>query len=172
MADRPESPEYRDTAFADVFGDSDGREVNGELSENLRLRSVHVTNGYRDGIAESKSSHVQDGFDEGYPLGAVLGYKAAWLLKVLDTICTALEHDHNRSDSAQHTGEWTFSDAQRELSMDNILSAQYFDQDGDLDRIGKSHPLIAKWTLLAEGRTKRTHRPELPETAVPLCHPR
>lgn len=42
-------------------------------SDIPRLRSIHVTAGYRDGIASSKAAYVQEGFDEGFSLGAVLG---------------------------------------------------------------------------------------------------
>lgn len=60
-----------------------------ERSDIPRLRSTHVTNGYRDGIAESKAGSVQDGFDEGYSLGAVLGLKAGRCLGVLEGVWRA-----------------------------------------------------------------------------------
>ncbi|KAI9708799.1 MAG: Essential protein Yae1, N terminal [Bogoriella megaspora] len=80
----------------DIFGSSDsepGRPLNTapiEPSEIPRIRSTHVTNGYRDGISESKARYVQDGFDEGYALGAVLGMKAGWILGVAESLAKAL----------------------------------------------------------------------------------
>src|ERR1700761_2373964 len=44
-------------------------------SDVPRLRSTHVTNGYREGIAASKEQHIQAGFDEGYSLGAEVALK-------------------------------------------------------------------------------------------------
>ena len=56
----------------------------GDISDIPRLRSIHITSGYRDGIATGKMQSVQAGFDEGYSLGAVLGLKAGWILGVLE----------------------------------------------------------------------------------------
>ncbi|KAF2150205.1 hypothetical protein K461DRAFT_229816 [Myriangium duriaei CBS 260.36] len=166
--DTPESPVYEDV-LDDVFGSSASgpegidREINGELSENARLRSIHVTNGYRDGIAESKSRFVQAGFDEGYPLGAVLGYKAAWFIKVLDLFCSGLRTASSTPDTISRM-ESALSEARQDLSMDRIFSSEYFDEDGvwkftvtgdgdgdsecDFDQVAQHHPIMIKWTTL------------------------
>ena len=164
--DRPPSPSYND-ALDDVFGASDGDgNGNSELTENARLRSTHVTNGYRDGIAESKSLHVQAGFDEGYPLGAVLGYRTAWLLNVLD-IMVSLIDQNRRTETAERIErvERLAADARLDLTMERLFSSDYFDGDGvwtydvdgesaatcDFGRVGDCHPLIVKWKVAVEG---------------------
>jgi len=50
------------------------------------LRNIHVTNGYRDGITSSKSAAVQPAFDAGFPLGAELGYRSAWIISCLEQL--------------------------------------------------------------------------------------
>ncbi|KAF2225311.1 hypothetical protein BDZ85DRAFT_91670 [Elsinoe ampelina] len=122
----------------------------GEHSEIPRIRSIHVTNGYREGIAESKSTFVQEGFDEGYPLGAMLGFRAAWLVSFLDNFTRLL----NRPDKQALAEE-----ARKELQIESILSPSYFNEDGiwsynvpgpeseqDFDLVSRSHPLIDKWS--------------------------
>src|ERR1700761_4703178 len=72
-----QASENNEDAQLDVFGSVHPSDV-------PRLRSTHVTNGYREGIAASKEKFVQEGFDEGYALGAELGLKAGWCLGVLE----------------------------------------------------------------------------------------
>ncbi|PNS15921.1 hypothetical protein CAC42_4322 [Sphaceloma murrayae] len=122
--------------------------VSGEHSEIPRLRSIHVTNGYREGISESKSTFVQAGFDEGYSLGAVLGFKSAWLLAFLElaTNYQLVSNDH-------------LVDAKRDLGLQQIFSNTFFDEDGiwkyhvpgheaeqNFERVASEHPSIQKWT--------------------------
>lgn len=60
------------------------------VSDVPRLRSVHVTAGYRDGIADGKTRSVQAGFDEGYSLGAVMGLNVGWIMGILDGLIVAM----------------------------------------------------------------------------------
>ena len=59
-------------------------------SDIPRLRTTHVTAGYRDGISSSKAAAIQLGFDEGYPLGATLGIRVGYILGVLEGIVSTL----------------------------------------------------------------------------------
>lgn len=52
-------------------------------SDIPRLRSIHVTAGYRDGISSAKEASVQEGFDEGFAFGAEVGMAAGWILGIL-----------------------------------------------------------------------------------------
>ncbi|KAG8628771.1 hypothetical protein KVT40_002636 [Elsinoe batatas] len=121
-----------------------------EHSEIPRIRSIHVTNGYREGIAESKSTFVQEGFDEGYPLGAMLGFRAAWLVSFLDNFTRLLNKPEKQA---------LAEEARKELQIGSILSPSYFNEDGiwsytvpgpeseqDFDLVSRSHPLIGKWS--------------------------
>ena len=148
-----------------------------EPSDIPRLRSIHVTNGYREGIAASKETSIQEGFDEGYSLGAEIGLKAGWCLGTLEGICYALASTGNHVTEDQTNGEpceemlVLLGQAQEELSMDHLLSSDYFKPDGtwfyhvpgddtdgaDADAtsqedaqisfsdVAVSHPLIKKW---------------------------
>lgn len=87
--------------FDDVFGSAPASPTrSGETSpaqtqlvdpsDIPRIRSTHVTNGYREGIAASKEKHIQEGFDEGYALGAELGMRVGWCLGVLEGVLNAV----------------------------------------------------------------------------------
>ncbi|EED13720.1 essential protein Yae1, putative [Talaromyces stipitatus ATCC 10500] len=62
-----------------------------EPSDLPSLRRQHVTAGYRDGIAFSKSEHVQPGFDAGYPVGAQFGLRVGTILGILEGLVSGLE---------------------------------------------------------------------------------
>jgi hypothetical protein len=62
-----------------------------EPSDLPSLRRQHVTAGYRDGIAFSKSEHVQRGFDAGYPVGAQFGLRVGTILGILEGLVGGLE---------------------------------------------------------------------------------
>ena len=167
--------------FDDVFGSapnspilSGGREddfaaerLNAhEVSDIPRLRSRHVTEGYREGIAESKEKFIQEGFDEGYSLGAELGLQAGWCLGVLEGVCKAL-------DKAQATGgkrsqadpeaeevqpDELFKRAQEEMQMQKLFDPAYFGSDGiwlydvpgsedetTFRQVAIAHPILSKW---------------------------
>ncbi|KAF4549283.1 Hypothetical protein D9617_22g066280 [Elsinoe fawcettii] len=121
-----------------------------EHSEIRRLRTTHVTNGYREGIAESKSTFVQEGFDEGYPLGAMLGFKASWLVTFLDNLLRLVP---------ERSSSLAIEAAHEDLQLQSIFSPQYFNEDGiwsynvpgpeseqDFDLVSRHHPLISKWS--------------------------
>ena len=54
---------------------------------------MHVTAGYRDGIAVAREKAVQGGFDEGWILGAALGMRAGYVLGVMEGIVAAIGPD-------------------------------------------------------------------------------
>ncbi|KYG45181.1 hypothetical protein M433DRAFT_67865 [Acidomyces richmondensis BFW] len=143
-----------------------------ELSDIPRLRSIHVTNGYREGIGTGKEKHMQGGFDEGYGLGAELGLKVGWCLGVLDGIYHALPSTapSNRIASKSAVDQLIISredvrklqsDAEAEMSLQNLFSQNYFhtdytwrfdvpesQKDADditFETIAAAHPLVKKW---------------------------
>lgn len=113
-------------------------------SDIPRLRSVHVTNGYREGIAVSKEQHVQAGFDEGYSLGAELGMKVGWILGLLEGILVALParssepHDHSGVASGEAASDRLTRQsargqlvlAEEEMSMKRLFGDEFFGGDG------------------------------------------
>lgn len=151
----PNSPTGESNQNPDFLSGEQTNSSNAERSDIPRLRSTHVTSGYRDGIAESKASSVQAGFDEGFSLGAVLGSKSGYLLGVLEGIVRA---------TASASSEVTelFLAAREELGLTSLFGRDYFGEDGiwkyEVDgkedevtfrEVADAHPIIAKWTKRA-----------------------
>jgi len=148
----PSSPDSHGSLDQDTFTDA------------TKLRSIHNTEGYRDGIANNKTAKIQQGFDEGYRLGAEVGARAGWILGVLESTGSAK----------------LLEDANKELNLKELFGPQYFDEDGlwrwectsteysesknedgkDTNRtandtmtfedIAANHPILKKWTALVE----------------------
>ncbi|KAL8951457.1 MAG: hypothetical protein Q9222_002558 [Ikaeria aurantiellina] len=95
----PPSPKTppQSSSLSDIFSDSPPAAASPSTTTQLstdpsdipRLRSIHVTNGYRDGIASAKEQALQPGFDEAYPLGAILGLRVGYILGALEGLCGA-----------------------------------------------------------------------------------
>ena len=130
-------------------------------SDISRLRRLHVTNGYREGIAASKEAHIQAGFDEGYSLGAEVALKAGRLLGAFEGLCRALPRDVTDGIVAttRQMVQGLTQEAENALSVGQLLGPQYFGEDGvwqfevlgeeaeaTLAQIAEAHPLIKKWT--------------------------
>lgn len=167
--------------FDDVFGSAPNSPILGgehsdhlaaerananEVSDIPRLRSRHVTEGYREGIAGSKEKFIQEGFDEGYSLGAELGLAAGWCLGVLDGVCKAV--DNAQAGGKQlHTlpdgevkPEALFKKAQGELHMQKLFDPTYFGSDGiwlynvpgaedetTFKHVALAHPVLSSWLV-------------------------
>ncbi|KAI7223943.1 hypothetical protein KC333_g159 [Hortaea werneckii] len=112
--------------------------------QRTQLRSLHVTGGYREGIAVSKEKHMQEGFDEGYTLGAELGLKAGWCLGALEGIGHALAASTVSHPAAEKTSNSDQNDlitldstrklleaAEEELKVENLFGRTYFGEDVD-----------------------------------------
>lgn len=135
--------------------------ANTERSDIPRLRSTHVTSGYRDGIAESKAKFVQEGFDEGFSLGAVLGLKAGWLLGVFEGVVRAVNGDAGAGDEVKGELREEYVKAREELGLISLFGSGYFGADGiwtfevegeaeggqvTFREVADAHPLLKKWT--------------------------
>lgn len=110
---------YNNNSLDDIFGSSPddhdyeyslGRNQNHDIlpstqptasaaepSDLPSLRRQHVTAGYRDGIATSKSEHVQRGFDAGYPVGAQFGLRVGTILGILEGLVGGLESTSSKA---------------------------------------------------------------------------
>ncbi|KAI4165284.1 MAG: hypothetical protein LQ342_001152 [Letrouitia transgressa] len=126
--------------LSDIFSDSPplsgSATQNEEVSEIPRLRSTHVTAGYREGISASKDQALQPGFDEAYPLGAILGLRAGYILGVLEEICAA--HSQKArifKDEAIYTLEagrvqTLVQEAREQLKVERIFGKEFWKSDG------------------------------------------
>ncbi|KAK7515621.1 hypothetical protein IWZ03DRAFT_313553 [Phyllosticta citriasiana] len=148
------------------------RRLGDEVSDIPRLRSVHVTAGYRDGIAVSKAAHVQEGFDEGFPLGAVMGLRAGRVVGVLEGVVGALRcaFDLDLDQEKEKNKEKEFAAtkhllrlAREELDVGALFGPQYFDEEGiwrfgvdgneddiTFEVVAARHPVLAKWEKTVE----------------------
>lgn len=163
----PSSPVH---ATGDREGSNGGVIAGAEHSDIPRLRSIHVTNGYREGIAVSKEKHIQAGFDEGYGLGGEIGLRVGYYLGVLEGVWQAV----SRLDREKHAGligevKRVFEDGKEELNMERLLSPEYFgadgvwlyevpgqDEEGSELRVGfgdvaERHPVLVVWKERVEG---------------------
>ncbi|KAL8703262.1 MAG: hypothetical protein Q9201_003543 [Fulgogasparrea decipioides] len=106
----PPSESPPTTSLSDIFSDSPPASPSAILqhpagpSDIPRLRSIHVTNGYREGIASSKDQALQPGFDEAYPLGAILGLRIGYILGTLEGLCGAYRSGGSRTEEKDGTG--------------------------------------------------------------------
>nr|POE62546.1 uncharacterized protein yae1 [Quercus suber] len=153
-----------------------------EISDVHRLRSTHVTNGYREGIAVSKEKFMQEGFDEGYTLGAELGLKVGWCLGALEGIWHALKpmkQTTSPQSSSQEVESSTtrtevakmYFQAEEELAMQKLYDSKHFSENGiwlydvqshdhgaselTFDEIAAAHPLVREWSLRVETFAER-----------------
>ncbi|KAI9680159.1 MAG: Essential protein Yae1, N terminal [Trizodia sp. TS-e1964] len=136
-----------------------------EPSDMPRLRSVHCTAGYREGISSSKQQQLQEGFDEGYSLGAELGARIGFILGALEGLAIAAIGG-SRQEGRLRT---ILTQARAELTTVNVFNSDLFkedgtwkfavgveDEEGGLDgngetsitfkRVADMHPLVLKWS--------------------------
>ncbi|CAK1359178.1 unnamed protein product [Cercospora beticola] len=137
-------------------------------SDIPRLRSIHITNGYREGIAVSKESHIQAGFDEGFSLGGEIGQKAGYILGVLEGVVRGLKNKKENADQGEGNEEIAglrdevegmFGEAKDELRVEKLLGQEYFGGDGiwlyevegeegddvTFEVVAAGHPVLRKW---------------------------
>ncbi|KAL8696864.1 MAG: hypothetical protein Q9224_002578 [Gallowayella concinna] len=166
--------------LSDIFSDSPPASPSSthhhptEPSDIPRLRSTHVTNGYREGIAAAKDEAVQPGFDEAYPLGAILGLRIGYILGILEGLCGALtvkkiskpganEKAGKERDVMQEEGKrmgGLLKRAREELNMETLFGKEYWTSDGlwayqvhgkageqDVTfwEVAEQHPAVRKW---------------------------
>ena len=142
-----------------------------EPSDIPRLRSIHVTAGYRAGITESKTKFLQPGFDEGYPLGATFALRIGDLLGVLEGIYAMLkkiESDFSVEESERLGG--LLGEAEEQLALESVFGKEWWGEDGvwkyevqtkdgssgmeegatSFWDVVDAHPLVVKWTELVK----------------------
>lgn len=133
-----------------------------EISDVPRLREKHETEGYRDGVTEGKAKFIQNGFDEGYTLGAVLGLRIGEILGLLEGLAGAY------GSGSEMDKLW--AEAKDELKAEKVFSKDYWDeegiwkwnvpgetQDGQIvfEDVVKAHPLVKKWEDVVDVEIKK-----------------
>ncbi|KAL8873834.1 MAG: hypothetical protein Q9174_000763 [Haloplaca sp. 1 TL-2023] len=166
-------------SFSDVFSDSPPPSPSTTTQHHIadpsdipRLRSIHVTAGYRDGIASAKDEAVQHGFDEAYPLGAIMGMRAGYILGVLEGLChlgSSRDPQSHVASERESQGDASIAidnrrlrgfliQAKEELMVSNLFGKDYWKSDGLWEyqvegreedvtfwEVADQHPVIRKW---------------------------
>jgi hypothetical protein len=155
---------------------------NSEPSEIPRMRSVHSTAGYRDGLTAAKGKTIQDGFDEGYSLGATVGLRVGAILGVLEGLLSAALKNEASKPAAEDTVQFQVNferheleterlrnllgRAREELKTEGTFGTEYWSSDGvwtyEVQERGggwkdvvDAHPLIQSWeNIIEEEATK------------------
>ncbi|KAL8718110.1 MAG: hypothetical protein Q9225_004716 [Loekoesia sp. 1 TL-2023] len=175
-------------SLSDVFSDtppaspSSTTPYSAEPSDIPRLRSIHVTNGYREGIASSKEQALQPGFDEVYPLGAILGLRVGYILGVLEGLCSAYqsakpapigaggEEDtgvETKESEGKKAGELLVR-AKEEFKLEMLFGKGYWNNDGmwaykvrrkeeDVTfwEVADQHPVVKKWSATVRDEVQK-----------------
>lgn len=151
----------------DIFGEEDPSSTGG-------IQRQHNTEGYREGVSSGKTEFMQEGFDEGYTIGARFALRVGWVRGT----CSALAKVGKVMDEEKGSTELEerFKDlkkkAEEELDVNKVFSTDYFDEKGiwkypvkgvddedteefTFDEVIESHPLISKWTALVVEETKK-----------------
>ncbi|KAF5988046.1 abc1 containing protein [Fusarium bulbicola] len=170
--DEPQAdPASTNDALDDVFGSEppsptdfrqDDESAQSHPSDIRRLQTEHTTAGYREGIAVSKESSIQAGFDEGFSLGASVGMRAGQILGLLEGINEAVR-GLNEADSSKIAE--LLKQAREELSTQGLFTPEYWSEDGNwkyevttatgsedvvFSDVADAHPLVRKWTKIAD----------------------
>ncbi|KAL8729734.1 MAG: hypothetical protein Q9166_004563 [cf. Caloplaca sp. 2 TL-2023] len=168
-------------SLSDIFSDSPPNSPTSshhhpaEPSDIPRLRGIHVTEGYREGIDAAKKEAAQPGFDEAYPLGAILGLRVGYVLGILQGLCGAygvksspqkadgeveIEDGENFRREEGHRLRELSVQARAELKIETLFGKDYWRSDGiwayDVQsqageekvtfwEVADQHPAIRKW---------------------------
>ena len=165
----PPSASPPNNNLSDVFSDSPPTSPSTTInthptdpSDIPRLRAIHSTDGYREGISYAKQQAAQPGFDEAYPLGAILGLRVGYILGVLEGLSNACKTRREQKSGVE--GVQRFEDmlmqAREELKIEKLCGQEYWKSDGiwAYEVHGKAgdqnitfwdvvdqHPLVRKW---------------------------
>ncbi|KAL8998518.1 MAG: hypothetical protein Q9169_002461 [Polycauliona sp. 2 TL-2023] len=172
----PSSPPSTHNFLSDVFSDSPPASPSSttnthptEPSDIPRLRAIHSTEGYREGISHAKHRAAQPGFDEAYPLGAIMGLRVGYLLGILEGLSNArITHKAQKTDGEgveitkedSQRSKDTLAQAREELKIEKLCGSEYWKSDGiwayevqgkagednvTFWEVADQHPVIRKW---------------------------
>ena len=165
-------------SFSDVFSTSrspsPGQPCSLQHPTDIpRLRTTHITAGYRDGISISREDAVQPGFDEGYPLGATFGLTVGYLLGVLEGIVFTYSWSERDERGECKRLKGLLLLAGRELCVEGVFREGLWksdgtwaynvpgEEEGDIiwRDVVKVHPAIKKWEAIMGEEVKKAGIP-------------
>ena len=142
--------------LADVFSESPPAThfQCGIPSDIPRLRSIHATAGYREGLSDSKAQSLQPGFDEGFSFGATFGLKVGYILGTLEGLCSAYSTDKIETGQIRKL----MKQAKQDLGVTQIFAEEYWSRQGvwlfevisrgdeaTMQEVADQHPLLKVW---------------------------
>ncbi|KAF3004241.1 Essential protein Yae1, N terminal [Curvularia kusanoi] len=159
----PPTPPH-ESALDDIYGsapnspylDAQTSERAHEMLSDLPSRQRALdADAYREGLASAKGQFVQEGFDEGYALGADIGLRVGYILGVLRGFVGAWKN-HNQENYTETLG--LYEEAQIALAIEQLLGQTWVDEegiwkwevhgaDGDATfrEVAAQHPIVKKW---------------------------
>lgn len=92
------------------------------LSDLPAMKRQHMTDGYREGLSTGKARVMQDGFDEGYPIGMQIAMRVGPVLGVLEAYlaCKSIDVIPGMRQKVKSA----YDDALHDLSITNLLQNQ------------------------------------------------
>lgn len=159
----PPTPPH-ESALDDIYGsaptspflDAQASERTHEMLSDLPSRQRALdADAYREGLASAKGQYVQEGFDEGYALGADMGLRIGYVLGVLRGFVGAWRgHDSDIYNEAVKL----YEEAQKELAIEQLLGRTWVDEEGiwkwevqgadgeaTFREVAAQHPVVKKW---------------------------
>ncbi|KAJ4326389.1 Essential protein Yae1, N terminal [Neodidymelliopsis sp. IMI 364377] len=170
----PPTPPH-ESALDDIYGSAptspylSAQQISERTHEMLsdlpsRQRALDA-DAYREGLASAKGQYVQEGFDEGYALGADLGLRVGYILGVLRGFVGAWK---GQDQEAYAEVSKLYADAQKELAIEQLLGQTWIDEegiwkwevkgaDGDATfrEVAAQHPVVKRWDELVDGLARR-----------------
>ncbi|KAJ4384105.1 Essential protein Yae1, N terminal [Didymella sp. IMI 355093] len=169
----PPTPPH-ESALDDIYGsaptspflDAQSSDRDYEILSDLPSRQRALdADAYREGLASAKGQYVQEGFDEGYALGADIGLRVGYILGVLRGFVSAWK-GHDQDVYSETSG--LYQDAQKELAIEKLLGQGWVDEegiwkwevkgaDGDATfrEVAAQHPVVKKWDDKVEELARR-----------------
>ncbi|CDR39960.1 CYFA0S04e00936g1_1 [Cyberlindnera fabianii] len=127
----------------DFYGERTDRPENAEIAA---VRRVHAKQGYLAGLSSAKEESLQQGFDEGYPSGAIIGLEVGKILGTLQLLSSF-------NGVAGTKAKELLSTAKTELHIKKVLHRRYFDDNVQLPEEG--HTVVNKWKIEVEQLVKQ-----------------
>jgi len=125
-------------------------QVESLLSDLPSVKRQHMNDGYREGLSLGKAKVMQQGFDDGYPVGVMIALRAGKVLGTIEGVLTAKD----ASDTQKAAVRKTYEQARVELMISSLLK----DMNDQVLTESKSVPAsientLRKWETVTFGTT-------------------
>lgn len=130
------------------------------LSDLPTVKRQHMTDGYREGLTVGKAKVMQQGFDDGYPIGTAIALRVGRVLGVLEGYLASKSTTLGTT-AEQSSLKKVHDKAQEELACSALLKDMADDVIAEMKTIPPSIELvIRKWERLVFGEVGESERPD------------